>query len=264
MAHEILHARRDLSRLKRGVPPSNVACIAVGMDRLISRSRDLLHDDPSARWFAVAGEYGEGKSFFQALLSEIARESGYAVATMDVNKDVGALNQPQRHLGILLGSLQSPLPRFRCYEGLDEILRQWFDAAARAEITSVLLRMEAVTAWSRPGLDGDLLSDMILQLVRPERRSDPANGPPSFQGDQDAVVLLGPDGVLYGRGAMSGAVLRRPQGNSQWERFRHLRVVFAATPEVMDMLDHGGRASYLEDLEGQVTVRPEEVQAYRR
>ena len=48
-----------------------IAHIAVGMERLESSTRALLADDTRPRWFAVSGEYGEGKSFFQALSSEI-------------------------------------------------------------------------------------------------------------------------------------------------------------------------------------------------
>jgi hypothetical protein len=41
-------------------------------------------------------------------------------------------------------------------------------------------------------------------------------------------------------------------------------VVFASTPEVLDLLDHGGADHYLNALQVQVTVRPEEVAVYRR
>src|SRR5262245_29349036 len=62
------HARRELSRLKRGVPPTwSIEELAVGMGHLVSRLNLLLQPGASPRWFGVTGEYGEGKSFFRSL-----------------------------------------------------------------------------------------------------------------------------------------------------------------------------------------------------
>src|SRR5688572_6197709 len=52
------HARRELSRLKRGVPPTwSVDQLAVGMGHLVSRLNLLLEPGASPRWFGVTGEY---------------------------------------------------------------------------------------------------------------------------------------------------------------------------------------------------------------
>lgn len=382
MSSEILDARRALSRLKRGVPPRNAAAIAVGMERLSSRSRALFRDDASPRWFAVAGEYGEGKSFFQALASQIAFESGYAVAVMDVNKDAGALHHPQRHLSLLLSSLQSPLPEFRCFQGFDEILRQWFDATPKSQVVATLSRMQSVVAWCNAGLDPDLFSALATRLVAGDKSPRiPVFRSPLAGANNDGEVLVDQNGTRYGRGALTRAVYCKPPGSSEWRYFAppkdwaflreqlaripawnagndgegrrsyqflgemlsylsghlsgcfgdlawksagarfaaayrlqlaqewlvatghrgllifideldnviqqiharghaacfrtlafycscpqlaHVRVIFAATPEVIDMLDCGGRTRYLRELEQQVTVREEERTVYRR
>src|SRR4051812_30829894 len=64
---DMLRARCNLARLKRGVPPTDgIDALAIGMNRLSKRIDLVLSSEPAQRWFAVTGEYGEGKSFFRA------------------------------------------------------------------------------------------------------------------------------------------------------------------------------------------------------
>ena len=118
-AEDVARARGILDRLKRGVPPTEgLDELSVGMTRLYSRVDALLSADAKPRWFAVLSEYGEGKSHFQLVAQQRALRAGYAVASLTVNKDEGALHQPQRHLATLLGSLRSPIPEYDHHVGL--------------------------------------------------------------------------------------------------------------------------------------------------
>src|SRR5215475_4934277 len=106
-------ARRILDRLKRGVPPtSGINELSIGMSRLEKKLSDLLSPTAKPRWFLVMSEYGEGKSHFHSYSKDHALRAGYAVTSLDVNKDDGALHQPQRHLNFMLDTLRSPLPQF--------------------------------------------------------------------------------------------------------------------------------------------------------
>ncbi len=150
----ILRARLTVARLKRGVPPSEgIDVLAVGMERLDRRLSTLLGDKSSARWFAVTGEYGEGKSFFRAFACQRALSAGYAVASLDVNKDEGALHQPQRHLSVLLRSLQSPLGPLRTQQGITDTFRQWISTTPAHEVAEVLKALKKVEPWSPAGND---------------------------------------------------------------------------------------------------------------
>lgn len=306
MQTDTLNARRALSRLKRGVPPGmGIAHIAVGMERLESSTRALLGGDAHPRWFAVSGEYGEGKSFFQALSSEIALNAGYAVLALDVNKDSGALHQPQRHFPLLLGSMQSPLSSLQCHQGFHEILRQWFNVTPRKEALTVLKRIQRVTPWSNAGLDPQTLLSRIAQLefvdtydTRGEDTFRPAyltailsfltgqdlqtKGTYArfatgyrFQVVQEWCLAVGHKGVLLFVDELDN-VVRQIHVNAHASCYRTLawycsctqlartRVIFAGTPEVIAMLDSGGRRKYLEVLRFRGTQRPEEMTTYER
>jgi hypothetical protein len=219
MQTDTLNARRALSRLKRGVPPgTDIADIAVGMERLESSTRALLADDVRPRWFAVSGEYGEGKSFFQALSSEIALNAGYAVVVLDINKDTGALNHPQRHLPLLFSSMQSPIPGFRCHQGLEEILRQWLNVTPKTEAISILKRIQRVVPWSNVGQDPLVLSSLIAQLESVEKHDRFVTAAGLVSGDGQGVIHVDAHGNYYKQGWRNDVYVYR-LGSSQWEYF---------------------------------------------
>lgn len=302
-----LRARREINRLKRGVPPTwSVEELAVGMDNLMSRLDGLLQSGASPRWFGVAGEYGEGKSFFRSLASETALGSGYAVATLDVNKDEGALNHPQRHYSGIVASLRSPMQALDDSFGLSELFQTWFESASRKEIAHAIKGLQAVEPILPPGLSqGNLnwMASHLHELLSNAQTELSSNGPISQWCRSSLIPFLsGDDLVKKGPYARFSAayrfqlllrwlevtghkglllfideidnVIRQIPGKGHpacfrtlaWycssSAFRSLRVVFASTPEVVDVIDHEGRASFSRTLSYQQTVRREEFKTY--
>ena len=141
-------ARRTLARLKRGVPPTDaIDSLAIGMEPLQLHLDRLFKERAAPRWLAVTGEYGEGKSFFRAFACRRAMEAGFAVASLDVNKDEGALHQPQRHLSVVLQSLLSGRRLFAGQQGINALIRHWFTQSPLESIEQALDRMRRVTPW---------------------------------------------------------------------------------------------------------------------
>jgi hypothetical protein len=139
----VLRARRILDRLKRGVPPiEGLSELSVGMDSLEAHLIELLQPGRVPRWFAVQNDYGEGKSHFHSFARQRALKAGYAVASLDVNKDDGALHQPQRHVPVLLDSLRSPLDCFADAQGIREMLRIWLDATPQQPALEILQKCQ--------------------------------------------------------------------------------------------------------------------------
>ena len=221
---DVLQARRTLSRLKRGVPPADkVEQIAVGMQRIQSRLDGLLDAEASPRWLGFQGEYGEGKSFTQALALQRALAAGYAVASLEVNKDDGALHQPQRHLYVMLESLRSPLPVFAGHQGLSEIFRHWLEVTPAAQTVDVLDQAQAVSPWSPPGRDPDVLNRWVRCLeAGPQPQSSHRVTSHGNSSGQPSVVW-DRDGNAYTQAPLTRSVHIRRSGHQAWE--------FFATPE---------------------------------
>lgn len=306
---EILRARRALNRLKRGVPPTwDVEQLAVGMDPLVVRLNSLLRPNVSPRWFAVAGEYGEGKSFFRALACQKALTADYAVATLDVNKDEGALNHPQRHYSVIVTSLRSPKLACGSISGLSELFQNWMERASREEVITSIRSLQAVKPFLPPGQSQGHLSWMASQLneLLSGSLGDPILNGSILQWCRSWLIpfLCGDDLVRKGTYARFSAayrfqlllkwleatghsglllfidevdnVIRQIPGKGHPGCFRalawycscldlrSLRVVFASTPEVVDVLDHTGRASFSHSLLSQQTVLRKEFEVYEK
>lgn len=293
----MLRARRTLARLKRGVPPTEaIESLAIGMERLQQQLARLLGDRASSRWFAVTGEYGEGKSFFRAFASHKALSTGFAVASLDVNKDEGALHQPQRHLSVVLQSLRSPLPSFEGHQGFNSLFRHWFAHTAPQQIQATFERMRLVDPWLPVSRDETYFSYLTQ------------GSPTSMATDGRLVQLLrylsAEDLVIKGNYARFTAayrlqlvlrwleqtshrglflfideldnVVRQIHAKAHPACFRTLgwycannatpglRVAFATTPEVMAMLDAGDRDNFGDAILGQKTVLMEEYDIYEQ
>jgi hypothetical protein len=296
----VLRARRILDRLKRGVPPTEgLIELCVGMEKLEARLQDLLQPERSPRWFAVQSEYGEGKSHFHAFARQRALEAGYAVASLDVNKDDGAPHHPQRHLAVLLDSLRSPLGRFAELPGMGEMVRGWLENTPLSEVVPILQRCQAVVPHAPAGRDPGEFGYRVYALTRHAGNSTMqqscraglvryfsaedliSRGPMArfaasyrLQVLQQWLLETGHQGLLLFVDEVDN-VIRQIHGKGHPGCYRTLgwycccpgladtRVVFASTPEVLDRLDHGGADHYLNALRSQVTVRPEEVAVYR-
>lgn len=197
-------ARATLARLKRGIPPAmNISQLAVGMERLEDRLESLLQRDVRSRWLAVTGEYGEGKSFFRALASERALAAGYAVASFDVNKDEGALHQPQRHLAVLLNSLQSPLAELQNHQGLLDVFRHWLAVCSANDLATVLAQLGNVS----PPLPNTREHEQVTCLIEEVLNAN------AFE------FLLDETGCKYRKAATTGFVYRSAPGSSDWYYF---------------------------------------------
>ena len=278
-----------------------ISRFAVGMNHLERRLSTLLLPDSRPRWFAVTGEYGEGKSFFRALACENALDAGYAVASFDVNRDEGALHQPQRHMSVLLNTLRSPLPTLRDHQGILDILRQWLAAATREEFIVTLGRLAAIAPVLKSVEDTSHVRRLIANALAAERSDALAASPHLFK-----LFALMSAGDLVGRSSyarFSAAyrvqlvlewlkatghqglflfideidnVARQISSNGHPACFRTLawycscrqlqplRVIFAMTPEMQQRLNTNSRNYYGEALRSQQTVLVEECAVYNR
>jgi hypothetical protein len=303
------HARRELSRLKRGVPPTwSVEQLAVGMNHLVSRLNVLLQPGASPRWFGVTGEYGEGKSFFRSLACETALRTGYAVATLDVNKDEGALNHPQRHYSSIVTSLRSPKKTLTHAFGLADLFQTWIERSSPNEIGKTMQLLRSVEPILPPGQSQAQfywITSRLTDLLSESQPDSLGDGPVSqwcrswlipFLAGSDLVrkstyarfsaafrlqLLLkwleatGHKGLLLVIDELDN-VVSQIAGKGHPACFRTLawycsspelqtlRVIFASTPEVVDVIDAQGRAWFSRTLSYQQTVLREEFKTYEK
>ena len=296
--------RATLARLKRGVPPDRaVESLAIGMDHLVDRLSGLLDAQATPRWFAVTGEYGEGKSFFRVLACERALAAGYAVASFDVNRDDGALHQPQRHLAVLLNTLRSPLPAFRDHQGVVDLFRQWIAVTTPPEVMNTLTRLQLVdppinnvrdagdisflidrVVSSSNGSGIDLNNNQVLLRLVTLLSSVDLIGRSSYarfsaayrlQVIVDWLLATGHKGLLLFIDEVDN-VARQIHGKAHpacfrtlaWycsaQQLKSLRVIFAMTPEMVERIGDGYRTFYGNSLKGQETVHRDECEVYEQ
>jgi hypothetical protein len=293
----VLRARRTLARLKRGVPPAEaIDDLAIGMERLRLQLEQLFAEKAEPRWLAVTGEYGEGKSFFRAFACRRAMEAGFAVASLDVNKNDGAMHQPQRHISVVLQSLMSARELFAGQQGVNSLVRHWLTHSPQESIEEGLDRMRRVTPWLP--VNRDVMQ--FMDLTRGSASSMAADGRMAhllrFLSAEDLVIkgnyarlsaayrlqlviewlrLTGHRGLFLFIDELDN-VVRQIHAKAHPACFRTLawycsnestlglRVAFATTPEVMNVLDGGNRDAYGETISLQKTVFAEEHQIYQR
>jgi hypothetical protein len=293
-------ARGTLNQLKRGVPPATgAAAIAVGFASHLRELGRLFEGERDHRWFAVMGDYGGGKSMFHALAREEALRAGYAVASLEVNRDEGALHEPQTHLPFVLRTLRSPLPRFADHLGIADIAHAWAEDADEQERTLALAAMEAVTPATaaprdrgellyllnsieredlplsaRPGLTYRLVNYLTLRGIS---RGPTARFPAMFR-LQVVIAWLqatGHRGLFLFADEVDN-VLRQIHGKAHPGCFRTLawycsgpgleglKVVFAATPEVVDFIGPHGFRDLSRKVSDQKAAREEELAGFLR
>lgn len=303
------HARRELSRLKRGVPPTwSVEQLAVGMDHLVSRLTVFLQPGASPRWFGVTGEYGEGKSFFRSLACETALRNGYAVATLDVNKDEGALNHPQRHYASIVNSLRSPKNTLSHAFGLADLFQTWIEGSSTSEIENTIQLLRTVEPILPPGQSQAQfywITSHLTELLSEPQQDSLGDGAVSQWCRTWAIPFLAGNDLTrkstYARFSAAyrlqlllkwleatahkglllvidelDNVVRQIAGKGHPACFRtlawycsnpglrNLRVIFASTPEVVDVIDAQGRAWFSQALSHQQTVLREEFKTYEK
>src|SRR5438128_2682669 len=124
----ISRQRRDelIDALRRGtVPMQSLDLLAVGLDRFQNTLAQELEDIKSggARFKAVRGEYGTGKTFFSRWLAERARQVGFATSEVQISETETPLHKLEtvyRRMMERLGTPDMPTGAFR------NILDGWF------------------------------------------------------------------------------------------------------------------------------------------
>lgn len=298
---DTISMRRTLDRLKRGVPPTmGIDDLSVGMSGLQAKLDALLSPNASPRWFPVQSEYGEGKSHFHSYARYHALRSGYAVASLDVNGQDGALHQPQRHLAIVLSSLQSPLPQFSNYQGFGDIIRHWLESADESEVTRILHKLRSVEPclaagrdpfdlwnWSAYFIHSRFRESMrsyyyphLLRFFTTEdltNKSSYARFASSFRlqiiirwlmesGHKGLFLFIDEVDNIVRQIHRSGhaGCFRTLAWYCSCPAYPELRVVLASTPEVAPLFEPWHRAGYLNTLRYQRTVREKEVSAFEQ
>jgi hypothetical protein len=124
----ISRQRRDemIDALRRGtVPMQSLDLLAVGLDRFADTLSEELNGIKAggARFKAVRGEYGTGKTFFSRWLAERARQMGFATSEVQISETETPLHRLEtvyRRLMERLGTPDMPTGAFR------NILDGWF------------------------------------------------------------------------------------------------------------------------------------------
>ncbi len=138
----ITHQRRDelIDALRRGtVPAQNLDLLAVGLHPFLATMDAELQSvkTGAARFKALRGEYGAGKTFFSRWLAERARHLGFATSEVQISETETPLHRLEtvyRRLMERLGTPDTPTG------ALQNILDSWFytleeDVLAAGNIT---------------------------------------------------------------------------------------------------------------------------------
>ena len=124
----ISRQRRDelIDALRRGtVPMQSLDLLAVGLDRFAGTLGEELEaiQAGGAKFKAVRGEYGTGKTFFSRWLAERARQLGFATSEVQISETETPLHRLEtvyRRLMERLGTPDTPTGAFR------NIMDGWF------------------------------------------------------------------------------------------------------------------------------------------
>jgi hypothetical protein len=124
----ISRQRRDelIDALRRGtVPMQSLDLLAVGLDRFAATLGEELEAIKAggAKFKAVRGEYGTGKTFFSRWMAERARQMGFATSEVQISETETPLHRLEkvyRRLMERLGTPDTPTGAFR------NILDGWF------------------------------------------------------------------------------------------------------------------------------------------
>jgi len=139
----ISRQRRDelIDALRRGtVPLQSLDLLAVGLERFVATLSEELDavKTGGAKFKAVRGEYGTGKTFFSRWMAERARQMGFATSEVQISETETPLHRLEtvyRRLMERLGTPDTPTGAFR------NILDGWFftleeDVLAEGDISA--------------------------------------------------------------------------------------------------------------------------------
>jgi hypothetical protein len=139
----ISRQRRDelIDALRRGaVPLQSLDLLAVGLERFVATLSEELDavKTGGAKFKAVRGEYGTGKTFFSRWMAERARQMGFATSEVQISETETPLHRLEtvyRRLMERLGTPDAPTGAFR------NILDGWFftleeDVLAEGDISA--------------------------------------------------------------------------------------------------------------------------------
>jgi len=109
----ISRQRRDelIDALRRGtVPMQSLDLLAVGLDRFAETLLDELKTVQAggAKFKAVRGEYGTGKTFFSRWLADRARQMAFATSEVQISETETPLHQLESVYRRLMGGLGPP------------------------------------------------------------------------------------------------------------------------------------------------------------
>ena len=214
--------RKVFESLRNGLSPIHVDSrpFAVGIEAIQQKVQNLLLDVAAdgGRAVVIRGTYGQGKSFCLQLLKQMALESGYAVASVEVDAFENQLDKPHLVYRSLMGSLQFPDGDTHGVSGLaDRVSKKLSQVLAHRKLKEPGFATEArrlldieiqcrPLAWllSDPGLLGkprllDLLASAPGVQLAPARRSHILQGQPrdwpafsaGTQGDFGSYLLSG-------------------------------------------------------------------------
>lgn len=216
------HLRRVFESLRNGLSPIHIDTrpFAVGIEAIQQKVQNLLLDVAAdgGRAVVIRGTYGQGKTFCLQLLKQMALESGYAVASVEVDAFENQLDKPHLVYRSLMGSLQFPDGDTHGASGLaDRASKKLTQVLARRALKEFGFATEArrlldieiqcrPLAWllSDPGLLGkprllDLLASAPGVQLAPARKSHILQGLPrdwpafsaGTQGDFGSYLLSG-------------------------------------------------------------------------
>lgn len=152
--HSVSRQRRDevIDALRRGtVPASGLDLLAVGLERFDVVLRDEMGSVKAggARFKAVRGEYGTGKTFLSRWLSEQARQAGFATSEVQISETETPLHRLEtvyRRLMERLGTPDTPAGALRTIlDGWFYTLEQDVLAAGGTAVTSEAALVEQST-----------------------------------------------------------------------------------------------------------------------
>ncbi len=110
--HEARLLRRAFDSLRTGLSPTTVGFrqLAVGIAPIEQRVQNLLDDvaKDGGRSVVLRGAYGQGKTFCLDVLKQMALESGYLVASTEIDAFENQLQKPDRIYRSLMKNLRIP------------------------------------------------------------------------------------------------------------------------------------------------------------
>ena len=152
--HSVSRQRRDevIDALRRGtVPASGLDLLAVGLERfdVVLQAELEAVKAGGARFKAVRGEYGTGKTFLSRWLSEQARQAGFATSEVQISETETPLHRLEtvyRRLMERLGTPDTPAGALRTIlDGWFYTLEQDVLAAGGTAVTSEAALVEQST-----------------------------------------------------------------------------------------------------------------------